>query len=154
MLKILEILDPTSLDQQSLIQPKDTVPEGATVVGRLPDHLQKLKSFVTGLKRQADRLDLDIKHCDDDEQRAGLCKELEEIVGKGELLIKIFWWEARQAFNLRGAKTIGLAHDWQLWVADECQCPQHQLMRELGLIPTHCSNETSAEEPTPTATNN
>lgn len=82
MLKILEILDPTFLDQQPLIPPKDAVPEGATVVGRLPDHLQKLKSFVTGLKRQADRLDLDIKHCDDDEQRAGFGKELEEIVGE------------------------------------------------------------------------
>ena len=107
------------LDQQPLRPPLYKIPEGAEIVGELPDELKRLRSRSDDAKRKAEHIGVDIVFAESHEQRLVLQRESSEAVYEQSVLEMVFALEVKAHFGLFSDCTVAVAEGWQVVILKE-----------------------------------
>lgn len=125
------------LADQPLIPPRDVMPEGARVLGELPEELRRLHSLRVAKQRGVEVLTLEHRHTDDSDKREELRSQLIQAAVEVMLISNLLDYEIGAVYSLPTDGHIGVNSTWEVWsVAEmECGCPictQAQLLRFIG----------------------
>lgn len=135
-MSILELL--AGLDKVEIGEgPEGEVPEGATVIGILPERLQRLltmrRNFLGQLLAMARELEQRDAPSDEERQKLRWGNMIADKLGE------IFWLEVEVTFDLSHSETeIGIMKGWQVWTKEECNCLfcllRRSIQQDVGIL--------------------
>lgn len=130
------------LETVEVVEPKDKVPKGATIVGVMSEEMQRLSCLRRVLcdehnelvERGKQELETIDSRAEQKKTREHVEWELHVAKKKHEIVETLFWLGIRTKFpELAGKSSVGFGQGWRVFYQEKCdQCPRCTARREAG----------------------
>lgn len=117
-MKILDLIQEAAKTEVSAQIEFSPMPEGATVLGELPEELRPFFIKVTETAKDLNCIRQAIRSETDEEKAKELKKEFQSIYNKGIAVGSIFWCELHDIFGIYDGN-MDVTDGWQVWHMEE-----------------------------------